>query len=260
MEKRLIESEALRRDKNVKSLKRAIAKLPEGKISYSLTKGKYYYRILRNGKYVSISYKNEKDYIDKLIIRQILESRLLDEQNFLRIDKEYINQIDKTDKQYEKMLDKYPEFEKLLKDFYKVNDLDAEKLLETDIEDEPPFKECLKFRTNDGTLVRSKTEGMIYNELLRRGYIFRYERPLKIYTGICFPDFTIVHPENKNIIIWEHLGMLDDPTYLKKNTEKIIGYIRAGYIPGVNLIITWESSDKVFDSKEMMKVMDLYFN
>jgi hypothetical protein len=59
--------------------------------------------------------------------------------------------------------------------------------------------------------------------------------------GIVYPDFTLLKVCTREEIYWEHLGMMDDPNYVHKALNKINTYIRNGYIPGKNLLLTFES-------------------
>ena len=252
------QAEIKRHKENIIRIERAIAKLPEGKLSHSVRNGRDVYRVLRDGKYVSVNRKKEKDYLDKLIVRSTLECRLRDEKKLLEIALSIEEKYKKLKLEYDEYLSKHLDFENVLKDYYNENDEKYENLLEPDAHIEPHFKENLKIRTIDGTCVRSKSECMIYNALHDNGFTFKYERATKASDKIYLSDFAIVHPKTKKLIIWEHLGMLDNPEYLRSSIEKIINYVKAGYIPGVNLIITYETKDKVLDSQEILKVIDLY--
>ena len=63
------------------------------------------------------------------------------------------------------------------------------------------------------------------------------------------PDFTILCKSNRREIIWEHLGLLDDPDYLEKSIWKIALYERNGYFLGDRLIITYETKKHPLDIK-----------
>ena len=77
------------------------------------------------------------------------------------------------------------------------------------------LEDGLIHRTRRGDLVRSKSEVIIADGLLAQGirdYI--YERPLVGPDGIPrYPDFTIEDAESGITVYWEHLGLLEDPTY-----------------------------------------------
>ena len=77
-----------------------------------------------------------------------------------------------------------------------------------------PFAEHLVHRTTKGVLVRSKSELVIANHLESIGLDYHYERPLvgEGTGGRRWPDFTFVDDAG-DVVVWEHLGMLDRPDY-----------------------------------------------
>lgn len=96
--------------------------------------------------------------------------------------------------------------------------------------------------SNRGERVRSKSEKIIADRLAELGIPYRYEAPLFLGTmGIVYPDFTLLKVCTREEIYWEHLGMMDDSSYVHKALNKINTYIRNGYIPGKNLLLTFES-------------------
>ena len=110
-----------------------------------------------------------------------------------------------------------------------------------------------------GLMVRSKSEAFIANELSGRGIPFRYECLLEVDGLTYYPDFTIIHPITHETIYWEHLGLMDDAEYREKAKRKLVNYTRAGIIPGVNLIITYETDYNPLDFQVVKKLIDAYF-
>ena len=110
-------------------------------------------------------------------------------------------------------------------------------------EEAPPQLPTLR-----GDLVRSKSEAAIANSLFSRGIPYLYEKPLYLPDSEypVFPDFTILDVYTRTEKIWDHLGLMDDPIYASKNTRKIRRYEKAGYTPGKNLILTFETKDYPF--------------
>jgi len=106
-------------------------------------------------------------------------------------------------------------------------------------EEGAPFYEAI-----DGKKVRSKSEALIYNTLEVSNVPILYEVPLYLEGyGTVRPDFLVLNVRTRETFVWEHFGMLDNPRYLKQAMKKLEAYINNGYIPGKNLIITFESSE-----------------
>lgn len=91
--------------------------------------------------------------------------------------------------------------------------------------------EQLLYLTENGELVRSKSEWIIADKLKAAGIKYQYEQPL-ILDGIeRFPDFTIRDDDAGVVWYWEHNGMLSDPAYSSRWERKQTAYRRAGILP-----------------------------
>ncbi len=89
--------------------------------------------------------------------------------------------------------------------------------------------------------VRSKSEVLIANELLRAKLPYRYECPLKLDDRIIYPDFTILRMRDRREIYWDHLGMIDDTEYRNNALQRIRMYETNGIFLGDQLIISFET-------------------
>ena len=69
---------------------------------------------------------------------------------------------------------------------------------------------------------------------------------------MLFPDFTIYLAKEDREIIWEHFGMVDNADYRENMDSKMRIYYRNGYLPGHNLICTYETS-KIPLTEEMIE-------
>ena len=98
------------------------------------------------------------------------------------------------------------------------------------------------FRTNNGELVRSKSEKILADRFAYYGIPYVYECPLQMQGHVFFPDFTLLDLRTRKTVLWEHFGLLDDPDYADRAQEKIHLYLKSGYIPGKNLIISTETT------------------
>lgn len=108
-------------------------------------------------------------------------------------------------------------------------------------------------RTTDGTLVRSKSEVIVANELSAAGVEFAYERRFRGHDNTFrYPDFTIEDAATGETYIWEHLGMLSDPRYAQAWERKQEWYAKGGVEEGggekATLIVTEDDSNGGIDS------------
>jgi hypothetical protein len=104
-----------------------------------------------------------------------------------------------------------------------------------------PYAEHLVHRTLRGELVRSKSELVIANYLHQNGLAYLYERELvgTVDPDHLRPDFSFV-TDAGDVILWEHLGMLDRPDYRQAWEWKRSWYERNGFVVGQNLFTTEE--------------------
>ncbi len=103
--------------------------------------------------------------------------------------------------------------------------------------------------TENGEFVRVKSECFIANKLYYSNIPYKYEYPITLMGKTYYPDFTIMHPRTRKIIIWEHFGRMEDPEYARRTVEKLNLYNRNGWIPGKNMIVTFESLGAQLDTK-----------
>lgn len=103
-------------------------------------------------------------------------------------------------------------------------------------------EECI-YPTDKGDLVRSKTEARIADMYYALGIPYRYEAQLILtYNKIKYPDFTILKLPERKVYYHEHMGCMEDETYRIANIKKINEYAEVGILPGINLILTFETS------------------
>ena len=125
-----------------------------------------------------------------------------------------------------------------------------------------------KLFTDNNEQVRSKSEVIIANTLKAAGVPYRYEFPLLVDknseadAGADFcelhPDFYCLNLRTRQEFAWEHFGMMDDPDYAARATEKLELYAENGFFPGKNLIITMETSAKPLSSKLLKSLIKTY--
>lgn len=73
------------------------------------------------------------------------------------------------------------------------------------------------------------------------------------------PDFIFIDPKTGKKWMWQHLGLMDNPAYAKRNLLNLITLYQAGWIPGQNLIITTGTKDRPFTPTDAEAHMRLYF-
>jgi hypothetical protein len=115
--------------------------------------------------------------------------------------------------------------------------------------DDVPYAASLVHRAPNGVMVRSKSELVIANHLFDVGLQYFYERPLEgtKSPGRLRPDFSFV-TDAGDVIVWEHLGMLNRDDYLRGWEWKQAWYENNGYRLGENLFTTRDDDQGGLDS------------
>lgn len=119
-------------------------------------------------------------------------------------------------------------------------------------DDAVPYAKHLIHRTEKGHLVRSKSELVIANMLSQLEIEYEYER---VYEGVSEPgrlrpDFSFVTADG-DLIVWEHLGMLDKGEYLRGWEWKRHWYAKNGFVEGQTLFTSQEDEKGGLDSAKL---------
>ncbi len=121
-------------------------------------------------------------------------------------------------------------------------------------------KEDPEFRTIQGERVRSKSEVFLADLMHRLDVPYLYERSILLPGyGTTYPDFTVLNVRKRKVIIWEHFGMMDDPEYVDKCLRKLNYYLKAGYILGDTLLITFETRKRPLNMPAMEAMVKKHF-
>lgn len=118
-------------------------------------------------------------------------------------------------------------------------------------------------RTRKGISVRSKSEVIIADLLYSKQVDFEYEKALEIGGERKLPDFTIVDSDSGVTYYWEHLGMLQRPSYRKRWEAKKAWYAKHGILDEAEgggstgtLIVTRDGDDGSISSKDVEALID----
>ena len=115
--------------------------------------------------------------------------------------------------------------------------------------DDVPYAAYLVHRAPNGVMVRSKSELAIAIHLFDVGLQYVYERPLEgtVSPGRLRPDFSFV-TDAGDVLVWEHLGMLNRDDYRRGWQWKLAWYENNGYRVGENLFTTQDDERGGLDS------------
>lgn len=223
----------------------ALKKLPQGRLTYKIIKGKPYY--------YWIDAANKQHYISSKDIQLICDLK------YRRFLEESIRRIERNLPMQEKLLKSYTPYDphsiqQRLPNVYSDLHLPANILTNSAARPipNPDYRpESLTFSTSFGIHMRSKSE-VIIAELIHAAKIpFQYEPKLRLktpdYRWITYhPDFAIVPPLGDEIY-WEHAGLLSNENYRNSFFRKIAIYHHNNIVMPKNLIVTMDNPDGTLD-------------
>ncbi|MBO4449017.1 MAG: hypothetical protein J5777_00360 [Clostridiales bacterium] len=247
-ELRLRESEA---ERKVALLHKRIRTAPEGtlRIDASRNKPEYYQRT--NSGSVNNNYLPRKD----LPIAQKLAQKDYDER-LLKVLEEQLKSIEQFLKNYDPAapLKVYENLSGPRKALVKPEFLTDEEYVKRWLS--VPYRK-MGFKANDpefyttgGERVRSKSEVIIAEALMRHNIPFRYEYPVYqdgVLTAV--PDFNCLNVRLRKDYYWEHLGMLDDAVYADNNVRKLNNFSLNPDFDESRLILTTETKRHPLNTK-----------
>ena len=95
---------------------------------------------------------------------------------------------------------------------------------------------------------RSKSELSIAQLLTELGFEFVYETEFEITEGVIeYPDFVVWVPEIGRAFVIEHFGLMNSKEYRTDAGWKINHYVEFGFMPGRDIIFTYESDKLPLD-------------
>ena len=194
----------------------------------------------------------QKGYYAK--IKPIIERQI---DALARFEKEYRKY--ELDDEFEKLVE---ERRKLIHPISMSTKMKIEQWHNEEYDTNQKYAEGLIFETENGEMVRSKSEMIIANALLHSSHIlYKYERPIEIFihgkASVFYPDFTTLNIDTGEQKYWEHAGRMDDPNYANDFVKKINIYAENNIVLGKDLIVTYETRDNPLSMRTVKAMLFL---
>ena len=261
-----IRREIEKTEKMIHTINKFKEQAPEGSLKYQ-KKGEdiFFYRqhkneeskkwensYIRRSEIVLVKALAQKHYYSKL--EPILKKRLKSLKSFLEAYRP-----EKAEKVYE-------ELSEIRKTLVSPLLLSKEEILfkwnSEEYEGNPFHPENLRYETEQGEMVRSKSEVIIANLLYgyRKDLLYKYERPLILIKDgnekTIFPDFTILNRHTGRILYYEHAGKMDDTYYANEFVKKMNTYVANGFLPGRDVLVTYETMTNPLDVSVVKRMIE----
>lgn len=252
---KIAKEEVLRLEDTLKKIDMFLNHAPEGCLKWQNRGGKthYYHQFMRNAKWTRKYIKKGEASLAKAlaqkhyysVIRPMLAKKLNELKRFLQ--KCPLGEL-------EEVYDNLSIERKNLVVPVQVSAKEKVKQWQAEIyEKNEMYPENLRYETEQGDVVRSKSEVIIANILYRnrKNILYKYERPLEVMVNgrmkTIYPDFTILNIHTGKVTYWEHAGRMDDPHYANEFVRKMNMYIANDLLPGRDVVVTYESQSNALD-------------
>lgn len=222
-------------------LEKELSALPSGQL-YIIEKdgvSNYYQRLPREGnrkRERRVGVKKDPEMLMDLVRKKYVAEALKRVDKDINAVKEALNRYEPFDENIvmDGFLQKHPE---LTEGIYRSR---SERFKEAllNIPHREIYEEFLTSTSADGSSRRSLGEILIGSKLDQYNIPYTYEaiaHPDLNYR----PDFKIIRPRDGKIIFWEHIGKVNDASYMAHNKRKLADYESVGIVPWDNLIITY---------------------
>lgn len=263
-----IQLEAERLEKEVRELQTRLEKAPKGSLRCHKNGKTFRWYFIdetdhrakgKNAKRKYISKKTGRPLAEKLARKAYDKRKLVSCTKELTALKRYLNYSNSEMMPEQRYLSENSGFRELLISDMTLMNRELEEWKAADYPRNPFYQESLQVCSSDGTMVRSKSEALIASGLASDGIPYRYECALELEGQTLYPDFTIRHPFTGKVFIWEHFGMVDQEEYLERTLKKLRVYLRNGFIPDNNFIMTFETRQVPLGYDAVFRVIQDYF-
>lgn len=240
-------------------LKSCLQKAGKEKLAYSPCNNVTQYYMVVDGKRKYLSKKKDREMICKLAQERYAAKVLPEVEKLKKAINSFIADYDasKLEAIYNQMPDELKEYTvSYTPDYDEYGEEWANREYRRKTPPENP-----DYKTDNGEIVRSKSELIIANKLKSMGLKYRYENARLIKgLGTVYPDFTILDPNTGEEVILEHFGLMDDEDYLDRSFfRKMIAYACNGIVPGKGLICTFETGNRPLNVEYLENLLNCYF-
>lgn len=239
------------------TIERTIKNAPKGTLRCSTSRG--YYQYYQGREYLN---KDKKEFIKQLAQKEYcmsIKSKITKvKRNLQSLIKVYKNE--ELEQIYRKLS---PARKAVITPMFKpieeiIAEFDAIQYIGKEFDEE----DITEYYTSKGERVRSKSEKIIADELLRYEIPYKYEMPIELENWnrkvTIYPDFTVLNRRTGKRWIVEHFGMMDNPSYYENAMFKLDTYEKNNILLGDGLIILHETSSCPLNTNIMRRYINNY--
>lgn len=239
--------------KQIERVRGKLEKMPEGKLI--CCKGSWYQSDGHKKVYIK---KQDRKLAEKLAAKKYLSALLEDLETEKYAMDLYMRHCIQEKSKVDTLIEQSPDLLDLLSPYFAPLSKELDDWMKSPYEKNLKHPEHLTHKVGKDEYVRSKSEAMIAKLLRQNKIPYRYECQMILNDVELYPDFIIRHPKTGKMYIWEHFGRLDKPNYVRNMHSKMQIFTSNNYMPGINLITTYETKDNPL-SHEMVELLINYY-
>ena len=218
----------------------ALEKMPQGRLVTKCRSNSNLEHYLRLSASVPLQYLGSND---KNLIKQLQQKREFENQ---------LKALNNNIPLLERVISKYISIDSVFSDIHSGPQVHASQ--------NHYKQEELIYLTSAGIYVRSKGEAIIIDVLWQRRIPFYYEKKLILFDEngqkvVVYPDITILLSQ-RELLLWEHNGMLSNEEYRRRNNRKMELYFLNGFYQPKNLIVTADGPNGEFSIPDIYRIVD----
>lgn len=242
-----------------KKHKKAFEGLAEGNIRVSASNGcpQYYFTEKGSGheKYIP---SKDKEFTRRLVQRDYEEKALRKLESMQHDMDRFLKKCDA--KILDHLYDNLCDGRKILVTPLSLPDDEyVKRWLESFPGEQNPYPEQGKYETDQGEIVRSKSEKILADMFHKLKIPYRYEPKVTLDNYKSFyPDFACLNVRKRKTVYWEHLGLVSDADYATKNYAKLESYERNGILLGDTLLVSMETAQNPLDLALIRKKIETF--
>lgn len=239
-------------------LRKQVKSFPRGKL-LCVKNGPYIKWFKSNGSSPIYIPKKNRKLAESLAAKKFYSLQHAELLQEIKLLDQYLEQHKKLVVKSETLLEDSSCYKELLQAHFQMDIQKLQQWSEEEYDRNTSHPENLVHKTISGQMVRSKSEVIIANSLFLNQIPYRYECGLQCEGMTIYPDFTICHPKTKQLLYWEHFGMMDRQLYCENAFTKLKTYANQGIIPSIQLITTYETQNCPIDSSKIQQIIEEYF-
>lgn len=241
----------------VRDLKKAIEKLPPGKLR-RVQNGLYTKNYLVIGRVRTYIPSRNKALVESLSQKEYLEFCMEAHEELKLILENYRDCLECSRAEIEEMMRGDQAGRIILPEGGPFREEEVERWAHSHVTRDPDRAANIQVKGVKDLSVATRADALIAEALFQAAIPFHYAAPFPGQEDF-YPDFTALDKGRMKVWYWEHLGRLDDPEQVTKALERLKTCFSHCLYPWNALIVSAESADHPLGREEIGEIIQAHF-